>query len=83
VGRSPGEPIRKSDQMKSLANLKGKVLAVNGGTIFDTWATESAANHGFEVQRYDNFPRFGPRVASSSADINSHESGDLQPNRSV
>jgi polar amino acid transport system substrate-binding protein len=48
--------IRKSDQMKGLADLKGKVLAVNRGTISDTWATESAANHGFEVQRYDNFP---------------------------
>jgi polar amino acid transport system substrate-binding protein len=48
--------ISKSDQMKGLADLKGKVLAVNRGTISDTWATESAANHGFEVQRYDNFP---------------------------
>ena len=48
--------IRKGDQMKGLADLKGKVLAVNRGTISDTWATESAANHGFEVQRYDNFP---------------------------
>ncbi len=48
--------IRKSDQMKGLGDLKGKVLAVNRGTISDTWATESAANHGFEVQRYDNFP---------------------------
>ena len=48
--------IRKSDQMKGLADLKGKVLAVNRGTISDTWATENAAKYGFEVQRYDNFP---------------------------
>jgi polar amino acid transport system substrate-binding protein len=48
--------IRKNDQMKGLADLKGKVLAVNRGTISDTWATENAPKHGFEVQRYDNFP---------------------------
>jgi len=47
---------RKSDEMKGLADLKGKVLAVNRGTISDTWATENAGTHGFEVQRYDNFP---------------------------
>ncbi len=40
----------------NMADLKGKVLAVNRGTISDTWATENAAKYGFEVQRYDNFP---------------------------
>ncbi len=48
--------IRKGDEMKGLADLKGKALAVNRGTISDTWATESAAKVGFEVQRYENFP---------------------------
>jgi polar amino acid transport system substrate-binding protein len=48
--------IRKSDEMKGLADLSGKALAVNRGTISDTWATENAAKYGFEVQRYDNFP---------------------------
>ena len=48
--------IRKSDEMKGVADLKGKILAVNRGTISDTWATETAPKSGFEVQRYDNFP---------------------------
>jgi polar amino acid transport system substrate-binding protein len=48
--------IRKSDEMKGLPDLKGKILAVNRGTISDTWATESASKYDFEVQRYDNFP---------------------------
>ena len=48
--------IRRSDEMKDLGDLRGKALAVNRGTISDTWATEQAPKHGFEVQRYDNFP---------------------------
>src|SRR5262249_60228932 len=48
--------IRRSDEMKDLGDLRGKVLAVNRGTISGTWATEQAPKHGFEVQRYDNFP---------------------------
>jgi polar amino acid transport system substrate-binding protein len=48
--------VRKSDEMKGVPDLKGKSLAVNRGTISDTWATENAARLGFEVQRYDNFP---------------------------
>ena len=48
--------IRQSDAMGGFDDLKGKVLAVNRGTISDTWATENAAKYGFEVQRYDTFP---------------------------
>lgn len=48
--------IREGDEMKSLDDLKGKALAVNRGTISDTWATANADKFGFEVQRYDTFP---------------------------
>jgi polar amino acid transport system substrate-binding protein len=48
--------VRASDEMKSLGDLKGKALAVNRGTISDTWATANAEKYGFEVQRYDTFP---------------------------
>jgi polar amino acid transport system substrate-binding protein len=48
--------IRRSDEMKGLGDMKGKILAVNRGTISDTWATENADKVGFEVQRYENFP---------------------------
>lgn len=42
--------------MKSFEDLKGKAVAVNRGTISDTWATTNAEKYGFEVQRYDVFP---------------------------
>jgi polar amino acid transport system substrate-binding protein len=48
--------VRAADTMSGFDDLKGKALAVNRGTISDTWATENAAKYGFEVQRYDNFP---------------------------
>jgi len=47
---------RASDEMKSLEELKGKAVAVNRGTISDTWLTANAEKYGFEVQRYDTFP---------------------------
>ncbi|MBL8697945.1 MAG: amino acid ABC transporter substrate-binding protein [Alphaproteobacteria bacterium] len=43
-------------EMKALEDLKGKAIAVNRGTISDTWATANAEKLGFEVQRYDSFP---------------------------
>ena len=48
--------IRTADEMKGFEDLKGKQLAVNRGTISDTWATANAEKYGFEVQRYDTFP---------------------------
>jgi polar amino acid transport system substrate-binding protein len=48
--------IRAADAMKGFDDLKGKQLAVNRGTISDTWATQNAEKYGFEVQRYDTFP---------------------------
>jgi polar amino acid transport system substrate-binding protein len=48
--------VRAKDEMKSLEDLKGKALAVNRGTISDTWATANAEKYGFEVQRYETFP---------------------------
>jgi polar amino acid transport system substrate-binding protein len=47
---------RAKDEMKSLEDLKGKQLAVNRGTISDTWATANAEKYGYEVQRYETFP---------------------------
>ena len=48
--------IRAADTMNGFDDLKGKQLAVNRGTISDTWATANAEKYGFEVQRYDSFP---------------------------
>lgn len=48
--------VRAAEEMKGLEDLKGKAIAVNRGTISDTWATANAERLGFEVQRYDTFP---------------------------
>ena len=48
--------IRAADSMAGFDDLKGKTIAVNRGTISDTWATENATKYGFEVQRYETFP---------------------------
>ncbi|RXT36422.1 substrate-binding periplasmic protein [Bradyrhizobium betae] len=48
--------VRVADEMKGFEDLKGKSVAVNRGTISDTWATANAEKYGFEVQRYDTFP---------------------------
>ena len=48
--------VRAAEKMRGFEDLKGKALAVNRGTISDTWATANAEKYGFEVQRYDTFP---------------------------
>jgi polar amino acid transport system substrate-binding protein len=48
--------VRAADTMAGFGDLKGKQLAVNRGTISDTWATANAEKYSFEVQRYDTFP---------------------------
>jgi polar amino acid transport system substrate-binding protein len=44
------------ETMSGFEDLDGKTLAVNRGTISDTWATENAETYGFTVERYDTFP---------------------------
>jgi polar amino acid transport system substrate-binding protein len=47
---------RRGETMASLEALRGRAIAVNRGTISDTWATANAERYGFDVQRYDTFP---------------------------
>jgi len=47
---------RRGETLENLEALKGRAIAVNRGTISDTWATANAERYGFEVQRYDTFP---------------------------
>ncbi|HEY0121816.1 MAG TPA: ABC transporter substrate-binding protein [Rhizobium sp.] len=48
--------VAKGTKLDGFDGLKGKTVAVNRGTISDTWATENAGKYGFEVQRYETFP---------------------------
>lgn len=43
---------KRSPEITSLEDLRGKTIAVNNGTSYDTWANENKAKYGFEVQRY-------------------------------
>jgi polar amino acid transport system substrate-binding protein len=48
--------VAKGTKLDGFDGLKGKTLAVNRGTISDTWATQNAEKYGFEIQRYETFP---------------------------
>ncbi|SEH31001.1 ABC transporter substrate-binding protein [Rhizobium sp. NFR12] len=48
--------VAKGDRIGGFEDLKGKAIAVNRGTLSDTWATANAEKYGFEVQRYETFP---------------------------
>ncbi|WP_029057270.1 substrate-binding periplasmic protein [Stappia stellulata] len=48
--------VREGETLDGFEGLRGKAVAVNRGTISDTWATENAEKYGFEVQRYETFP---------------------------
>lgn len=42
----------RSPEIDSLEDLKGKAIAVNNGSAYDSWAMENQSRYGFEVQRY-------------------------------
>ena len=56
ISTGNGFLLRTGDTMGGFTDLKGKELAVNRGTISDSWATENASKFGFSIQRYDVFP---------------------------
>jgi polar amino acid transport system substrate-binding protein len=47
---------RDSKPITSLDDLKGKVIAVNKGSAYETWGNDNAAKYGFTVQAYDTQP---------------------------
>jgi polar amino acid transport system substrate-binding protein len=48
--------VKSGNTMQGFGDLQGKAVAVNRGTMSDTWATANADKYGFSVQRYDTFP---------------------------
>ncbi|RUM96007.1 amino acid ABC transporter substrate-binding protein [Pseudaminobacter arsenicus] len=51
-----GFVVRAGDVLDNFEELSGKVVAVNRGTIDDSWAGDNAEKYGFTVERYDSFP---------------------------
>ena len=45
---------RGSAPLRSLDDLRGKTIAVNKGSIYDTWARQNAERYGFTAQAYDS-----------------------------
>ncbi len=43
---------KDAPELTSLDELKGKVIAVNKGNIYDKWASERAEQYGWTMQRY-------------------------------
>lgn len=48
-----GFVMKEDATLESLEELQGKVVAVNNGSVSDTWATANAEQYGFTVQRFD------------------------------
>lgn len=48
--------VLKGERMAGLEDLRGKILAVNRGTLSDIWAAQNQNRYGFTVQRYETFP---------------------------
>lgn len=47
---------KEAADIKQLEDLKGKVVAVNRGSIYDTWARANAEKYGFTVESYGTQP---------------------------
>lgn len=52
MGTALGFLTRKGAEIPDLGALEGKAVAVNSGSISDTWATEHKDQYGFSIQRY-------------------------------
>lgn len=43
---------KDAPDIKALEDLKGKTVAVNKGSIYDTWGRDNAAKYGFQLDSY-------------------------------
>jgi polar amino acid transport system substrate-binding protein len=56
--------------LKDLADLKGKTVSVNKGSVHDKWAQAAAAKYGFTVQTFDTQPDAIQAVLVGQVDAN-------------
>ena len=56
--------------LTKLEDLKGKTIAVNRGSIYDTWARQNADKYGFQVENYNTTPDAVQAVLSGRAFTN-------------
>ena len=61
---------RGSAPLTSLEELRGKAIAVNKGSNYDSWAQQNAEKYGFTVQAYDSQPDAVQAVVTGRAYAN-------------
>lgn len=61
---------RGGPEIKSLEDVRGKKIAVNRGSAYETWANENAQRLGFTFDVYGSNPEAVQAVLSSRADAN-------------
>jgi polar amino acid transport system substrate-binding protein len=63
--------VRKAaPEIQSLDDLKGKTIAVNKGSAYETWAKDHMTKHGFKYDVYDTNADAVQAVLSGRADAN-------------
>jgi polar amino acid transport system substrate-binding protein len=62
--------VKADSTIAKLEDLKGKIIAVNKGNIYDKWATEQAEQYGWTMQRYGKNADAIQAVLSGRADVN-------------
>ena len=63
--------VKKADpEIKALEYLKGKIISVNKGSAYDTWAKNNAEKYGFKFDVYDTNADAVQAVLSGRASTN-------------
>lgn len=61
---------KDAPEITKLEDLKGKTVAVNRGSVYDTWARDNMAKYGFQVENFNTTPDAVQAVLSGRAFTN-------------
>jgi polar amino acid transport system substrate-binding protein len=69
---------RDSTDIASLDDLKGKTIAVNNGSAYDTWLTQNADKYGWKIERYGKTGDAYQAVLARRADAALSDNGNAR-----
>jgi polar amino acid transport system substrate-binding protein len=69
--------VKSGATYKTLADLKGKVVAVQSGTTGQDYAKKYADQYGYEIKVFDDMPSGANAVLAGTADANINDNGVL------